>query len=45
MNVWFDPVAAIVVVFGSESKANPWALTNAETEYETDYFKEGILSR
>ena len=45
MNVWFDPVAAIVLLFGSESKANPWTLTNAETEYETDYFKEGILSR
>ena len=45
MNVWFDPVAAFVVLFGSESKANPWALTNAETEYETVHFIEGIVSR
>ena len=45
MNVWFDPVAAIVVLFGSESKASPWALTNAETEYETVHFIESIVSR
>ena len=45
MNVWFDPVAAVVVLFGSKSKANPWALTNAETEYETVHFIEGIVSR